>query len=126
MQEKDLQKTRQKLTLQFVGVVFLIALFLEVMFFSFRFFNQLSYSRNSFITTTNNILLNLTQREKFENVINPQIVELFDRSFMEKRGPRGIDENLVSYLIVNSKNEIIRKSLKEEVEVETLFFGEGE
>jgi len=63
MQEKDLQRTRQKLTLQFVGVVFLIAFFLEILFFSFRFFRELSEAQNSFSMTTEKILTDIAARE---------------------------------------------------------------
>jgi len=123
MQEKELKKTKQKLTFQFVGVVFLSALLLGVIFFSFRFFRELGESERTFVDTTNKMLLNITSREQLTNCTPSGIldgVQFMDKDFAEKRGPRSSDENLISFLVVNGKNQIISKSLKEDIDLSIL------
>lgn len=126
MNEQELKKTRQKLTLQFVGVVFLIAVFLEVLFFSFRFLNEQRRSEQGFISGTQQILATINGRQDILDFFDFGIDEKMDGGFIEKRKGKNLPlESLISYIIINSQNEVIEKSIKENIDFGILLEDHG-
>ncbi len=119
MRNNNLQYTKRRLTVLFTVAIFCIVFVLWVSFFSFRYFGELRQDNRKFKNTTTRILKKMAAREDildFFNISEGQ--ERFDDTFSQSQWPQ---EKLISYIVINKNNEIVEKSLKEEINFHVLF-----
>ena len=122
MTEKELQYTKRKLTFHFVGIVFLMAFFIEVVFLSFRFFHERHEDTTEFKHESEQIIESLNREDLFD-FLNLKGFEKVKDIQERRKDLRESSENLISYFVINPENEIIRKSIKEDIDVEVFLEG---
>ncbi len=117
MTEEELKKTKHKLTLHFVGVVFLMAFFLEVVFLSLRFYHEALRDESIFKGKTENIIQSLEKEKDLLNFFRLWLYSKIDKDYIEKRRKTANpSENLISYFVVNKRGEIVEESIKEAID----------
>lgn len=117
-----LHKTRKKLSLIFAGIVFAIVLLLGILFLSLRYINEQRNDKLTFISQSNILLQQLSQRPFDEslNEFRNDRVEHFDAEFIEKRNPKPWYTNQVSYLLIWSNNELIGYKILQDIDFSIL------
>lgn len=112
MKPVTLLHTRKKLSLYFAMIVFCIVLFLGVLFLSVRYINEQRLEKSRFINQSQSLLQTLQTRP---NLNNQATRERFDADFIKKR-PSLNGPNQVSYLLLDSDNNIIDKKILQNID----------
>lgn len=123
MQKNNLQYTKRRLTILFTVAIFCIVFILGLLFFSFRYANELRQNKNIFVSSTHKLLQDFSQREDILDFLN--IVwwkEKFDDDFVWGRWvvQRWPQERFMSYIIISQDNEIVEKTIREDIDFSLL------
>ena len=99
-----------------------MAFFIEVVFLSFRFFHERHEDTTEFKHESEQIIESLNREDLFD-FLNLKGFEKVKDIQERRKDLRESSENLISYFVINPENEIIRKSIKEDIDVEVFLEG---
>lgn len=126
MQDKNIQKTKYKLTWLFTIALFCIVFFLGTVFFSFRYFQVLRIDKTTFQAEISQQVKDLSKREDILGFLGLNIGSERVEDFIKRPKNRQsfLKDRPTSFIIVSESGEILEKSIRENIDFEILLDAE--